>query len=372
MGLLLLGYLAFVLIGLPDGLVGVAWPSVSTTFGLPETALGLVIAAMAAGHFCAGIVSGRLFARLGAGRMLALAALTAAIGAAGQAAAPVWPAMVAGGALAGLGTGGIDAAMNTYVAGRWSPQKINWLHGCYGAGATLGPFLMTAALASGRSWRVAYLVCAAGLAAAAITFAATRARWATTRTAGGRGGASWRQALRHRLVPVLLLIFFCYTGIEVTLGQWSFTVLTEARGWSAADAALWTSIYWGSLTAGRFGLGALVGRVGPTRMIRLCLAATLLGALLFALGVPRPGLILGGLGLAPIFPTLMSRMPERLGPSVALHAVGFMVSAAMVGSGAIPSLAGAASAWLGLGAVGWVAVATAALMLALHEAMLRL
>ncbi len=149
-------------------------------------------------------------------------------------------------------------------------------------------------------------------------------------------------------------------------------MLTEARGWSAADAALWTSIYWGSLTAGRFGLGALVGRVGPTRMIRLCLAATLLGALLFALGVPRPGLILGGLGLAPIFPTLMSRMPERLGPSVALHAVGFMVSAAMVGSGAIPSLAGAASAWLGLGAVGWVAVATAALMLALHEAMLRL
>jgi fucose permease len=371
-GLLLLGYLAFVLIGLPDGLVGVAWPSVSRAFGLPDTALGLVIAAMAAGHFCAGLVSGRLFERLGAGRMLAAAALAAACGAAAQAAAPVWPAMVGGGALAGLGTGGIDAAMNTYVAGRWSPRQINWLHGCYGAGATIGPFLMTAALASGRSWRVAYLVCAAGMALSSGAFAATRGRWIVAAGRGGRGGASWRQALRHRLVPVLLLIFFCYTGLEVTLGQWSFTVLTEARGWSAADAALWTSIYWGSLTAGRFGLGALVGRVGPTRMIRLCMVATAAGSLLFAMGFPRPGLVLAGAGLAPIFPTLMSRMPQRLGASVALHAVGFMVSAAMVGSGALPSLAGAVAARAGLEAVGWVAVATAFVMLALHEGLLRI
>jgi fucose permease len=371
LGLILLGYLAFILIGVPDGLVGVAWPSISRSFGLPQSALGLVIGAMAAGHFCAGLLSGRLFQRFGAGGMLALATVVAALGVGAQAGAPVWPAMVAGGALAGLGCGGIDAALNTYVAGRWSPRMVNWLHGSYGAGATLGPFVMTAALASGRSWRAAYVACGVAMALAAAAFGFTRRRW-VAEIRSRRGGASWRQALRHRLVPLLLLIFFCYTGLEVMLGQWSYTVLTVSRGWLAGEAALWTAIYWGSLTAGRFGLGALVGRVDATAMVRLCTAATLAGTLLFALGAARPGLVLAGLGLAPIFPTLMARMPERLGAAVALHAVGFMVSAAMVGSGALPSLAGAVSAWLGLGAVGWVAVCTALTMLVLHEALLRL
>ncbi len=371
MGLLLLAYLAFILIGLPDGVVGVAWPSMRASFALPEAALGLVVAAMALGHFLSGIVSGQLIQRVGTGGLLAVAALVMVAGMAAEAIAPVWPVLVGGAVLAGLGTGGIDGGLNTYVAGRWSPRRINWMHGCYGAGATLGPFVMSLALATEGSWRAGYFACAAVMFAPAIAFVATRARWASGGGAGGRGGADWRHAARHPLVPLHLGIFFCYTGLEVTLGQWSFTVLTETRLWSAHEAALWTGLYWGSLTAGRFGLGALVGRVGPTRMVRLCMLATLSGAVLFALGVPRPGLVLAGAGLAPIFPTMISRMPDRLGAAVALHAVGFMVSAAMVGSGALPSVAGLAAAWFGLGAIGWVAVATAGTMLALHEALLR-
>jgi fucose permease len=370
-GLLLLGYIGFVLIGLPDGLIGVAWPSIRASFTLPDEGLGFVLAAMAAGHFSAGIVSGRLMQRFGVGGLLAIVAALAALGAAAQALAPAWPVLIGGAILAGLGTGGIDAALNTYVAGRWSPRRINWLHGCYGAGATIGPFVMTASLAGFQSWRGGYAACGMCMAAAAAAFALTRARWSGSGASGGRGGAAWRQALRHRLVPLHLGIFFCYTGLEAMIGQWNFTVLTEGRGWAPAEAALWTSIYWGSLTAGRFGLGALVGVVGSTRMIRLCTAATLLGTLLFACGVPQPGLILVGAGLAPIFPTMIAGMPDRLGAAIALHAVGFMVSAAMVGSGVLPTLAGFAAGWLGLGAVGWVGVATAATMLGLHEFLLR-
>jgi fucose permease len=259
--------------------------------------------------------------------------------------------------------------VNTYAAGRWSARTINWLHGSYGIGATTGPFLMSAALAETGSWRAGYVVCAALTGCAAAAFLATRGRWAARGGRGGRTGG-WRQALRHRLTPLLLGIFFCYTGLEVTLGQWSFTVLTESRGWSSADAALWTGIYWGSLTAGRFGLGAVVGWVGPTRMVRLCTAATLAGALLFALGAAKPGLVTAGLALAPIFPTLIARMSDRLGPSVALHAIGFMVSAAMAGVGALPLAAGLAASWFGLNAVGWTAVIVATAMLALHETLL--
>jgi len=106
-------------------------------------------------------------------------------------------------------------------------------------------------------------------------------------------------------------------------------------------------------------------------MVRLCTTATLAGALLFALGAPRPGLILAGAGLAPIFPTMIAGMPERLGAAVALYAVGFVVSAAMLGVGVLPAIAGLIGTWLGLGAIGWFAVTTAAIMLGLHEALLR-
>ncbi len=371
MALLVLGYLGFITIGLPDGLVGVAWPSIRTAFALPDAGLGLVVAAMASGHFLSGLVSGRLIQRHGTGGLLAISASLSVAGIACQAVAPAWPFLVGGGALAGLGAGGIDGGLNTYVAGRWPTRQINWLHGCYGVGATAGPFLMSSMLATNRSWRAGYLVVAVLTGLVAVAFVATRARWVSTaKAAAGRGGSGFRNALRHRLVPLHLGIFFLYTGLEVMVGQWSFTVLTEFRFWPATEAATWTGLYWGSLTAGRFGLGALVGVVGPTRMVRLCLAATVAGTVLFALGVPQPGLILTGAGLAPVFPTMISRMPERLGAATALYAVGFMVSAAMVGSGALPSIAGLAGSWFGLAAIGWVAVATSAVMFGLHEALL--
>ncbi len=372
MALLVLGYLGFILIGLPDGLVGVAWPSVRATFALPDAGLGLVVAAMASGHFLSGLVSGRLIQRYGTGGLLAISASLSVAGIACQVVAPAWPFMVAGGAVAGLGAGGIDGGLNTYVAGRWPTRQINWLHGCYGVGATAGPFLMSSMLATNHSWRAGYLVCAVLTGFVAAAFLATRARWAgMAKTSAGRsGGSAFRNALRHRLVPLHLGIFFLYTGLEVMVGQWSFTVLTESRFWAAPQAATWTGLYWASLTAGRFGLGALVGLVGPIRMVRLCLAATVAGTMLFALGVPQPGLILTGVGLAPVFPTMISRMPERLGAGTALYAVGFMVSAAMVGSGALPSIAGLVADWFGLAAIGWVATATAALMFGLHEALL--
>ncbi|MBV9749788.1 MAG: hypothetical protein JO157_13345 [Acetobacteraceae bacterium] len=170
-------------------------------------------------------------------------------------------------------------------------------------------------------------------------------------------------------------LFFCYTGLEVTLGQWSYTVLHEARGVPAVTAGLWVSLYWGGIAAGRFVLGVAVERVGADRLLRLCTLGALGGTVLFVAGPVQaslPGLMLAGLALAPVFPTLIARGPERVGATVAAHAIGFKVAAGMLGSAAVPALAGAAVGRAGLGAVGWVALLAAVLLVALHDCLLAL
>jgi fucose permease len=169
------------------------------------------------------------------------------------------------------------------------------------------------------------------------------------------------------------MLFFCDAGLELTLGQWSFTLLTERHGLGVAAAGLGTSLYWASMTVGRFAIGLVVHRIGPDRLVRLVMAGAFAGAVLVALGSAPlcvAGLMLAGLSLAPIFPTLIARVPARIGARLALDAVGFNVSLAMVGTAALPGLAGVLAGRLGLAAIGWLAVGVAALLLILHELLL--
>lgn len=386
--LVALSFLAFVSLGLPDTVLGVAWPSIRDGFGLSQAALGWIPAFGVGGYFVSGLMAGRLVRAMGVGALLAASSALVAVGLVGYAVAPSWGAFFPVAAVIGLGSGAIDAGLNGYAARHFPVRLMNWLHACWSVGATAGPALMTGVLTVGASYRVGYAILALALGAMALAFTSTRRSWndpAPAATAGpalaeavprpadaGHAGAG--DAVRNRRVWLQIAIFFAYTGVEAGTGAWCFTVLREGRGLSLEEAGFWTTVFWGSLTAGRFGLGLIVDRVGPDRLLRTATLGAVLGAAAFAgsAGLAgQLGLGLLGISLAPLFPTLMARTPARLGGELAPHAIGFQVSAATLGSAVLPGALGLVAARAGLTAVPPLLVAAALLVLGLHEVLLR-
>lgn len=390
--LLALAYLAFVSLGLPDAVLGVAWPSLRDGFSLSQGLLGVPVAIAAAAYFLSGVLAGRAMQRLGVGRLLAGSTALVAAAVFAYAAAPGFGVFLLAAPLVGFGSGAIDAALNTYAARHFSPRHMSWLHAAYAAGAMAGPAILTAVLASGSSWRVGYAVVGALLALLVPAFVASRRRWDAAPSGSsapppivldppGNTGptslplqrtppASAAAALKSGRVQLQAGLFFLYSGLEVAAGQWCYTVLTEARGLDAAEAGAWTTAYWGGLLAGRLLLGVVLERVGQVRLLRIAMLGTVAGALLFAVpSLPTAGaaLPLLSFSLASIYPGLMSETPRRVGEALAPHAVGFQVSAAVLGVATVPGLAGALSERLGLAAVGWVIVACALALWVLHE-----
>lgn len=374
--LLALAYLAFVSLGLPDAVLGLAWPSLRDTFALPQVAMGAILAASAVAYFASGMLAGRLLQAFNVGLLLAASTGLVALGLAGYATVPFFVLFLVAACFAGFGSGAIDSALNTYAAQHFGPRHMTWLHAAYSIGATLGPVLMTWLLARGAGWRSGYAVIGAVLATLAVVFVVMRKQWdggpagagAEGGTASLRPSATAWQALRRPRVQLQSLIFFFYTGIEVTAGQWSYTVLKEGRGLGTAEAGTWTSFYWGSLFVGRVLSGFIVERLGPVRMLRLSTGLAVVGALLFTIpAVPPPiGLGLLGLALAPIFPALMSETPRRVGPDVAAHAVGFQVSAGTLGVAVLPSAAGFVAERLGVSVVPSQLLGYTVVLLVLH------
>ena len=371
--LLALAYAAFVSIGLPDGLLGVAAPSILGEFGLGPPALGALLASYTAGYLVVSLASGTILARRGVGAVLARSCFVTGISLLGYTLAPRWAVLVACGALAGLGAGAIDAGLNTFAATRHGVRTLNWLHACYGLGTTSGPVLMGAVLAAGHSWRPGYVIVGLGQLALAACFAATRVRWPPAgATAAGAGlASSLRDTLTDRTVWPGAATFFAYAGIEAATGVWSFALFTEARAVSPGLAAACVSAYWASFTLGRVVLGAIAERVAIRAFLRACVLATLAGsAILWAApgAIGLAGLVLIGLGCAPIFPSLMAVTPARVGPSHAANAIGLQVCAATIGASALPAVVGIAAARAGLEVLGPWLLAAATLLLVLIEA----
>ena len=383
--LLALAYLAFISLGLPDAVLGVAWPSLRDTFGLSQALLGVLLAVSAAAYFISGMLAGRLIQGLGIGLLLAGSTALVAAGVLGYSAAPAFALILVVAPLMGFGSGAIDAALNSYAARHFSPKHMSWLHAAYAAGAMAGPAIMTAVLGVGASWRAGYAVVGVILAALALAFVVARRRWETEPSAsqvvvdapGGVGPVPLDEppmgtlsALRSGRVWLQIVIFFFYTGIEVSAGQWSYTLLTEGRGLGGTAAGTWVAIYWGGLLAGRLMLGFAVERVGQVTMLRLATLGVLIFSVLFAI----PGLKVGAaalpllsFSLASIYPGLMSETPRRVGARTSPHAVGFQVSAATLGVAVVPSIAGLMSERFGIEAIGWVIACGALVLLGLHE-----
>jgi fucose permease len=359
-GLLIgLSYAAFVSLGLPDGLTGVGWPSIRQSFGLPIDALGAMLVLFTAGYLTSSTLSGRLLDRLGVGMLLVLSCVFTAASLLVYGIAPAWWLLVGFALISGLGAGAIDAGLNTYAAGHFDARTVNWLHACFGVGSAAGPIIMTSVLASGHSWRLGYLIVGCAQLGLASCFALTRASWlagpADASPAPVRSAPA-RATLRLPAAWLGIALFFVYTGIEVSAGQWMFSLLTEARGVSTAVAGTCVSMYWASLTAGRVLFGIIAPRVALERALFLCMVAIALGAALVwvnaAAWATFAGFGLMGLCLAPVFPSLISTTPRRIGAEHVANAVGFQVAAAALGGGAMPGLVGVAAQRLSLEVLG--------------------
>ena len=378
-GLLLiaLAYIGFVSLGLPDSVIGVAWPSVRDRFQLHQGTVGFLFVASSTGYFVSSFLSGRLTQTFGIGLLLAVSTGVVAASMLGFAFAPAWLLFVACGAFHGLGSGAIDAGLNGYAAHSLSAKHMNWLHACYCLGAMLGPLIMTAVLSGGRSYSVGYGLVGSVMGTLAVLFLVTGPRWGTARVSEDHpyGSISSWAALRNPNVLVSMTLFFLYTGVEVAIAQWTYTVLTESRQISHAVAGTAVGFFWGCLGIGRVVFGIIADRVGIDRLLRLCLTASAIGAVVFALPLGAPGayfgLALAGIGLAPVFPCLMTRTPQRLGTQLSAHAIGFQVGAAMVGAAAVPGAMAFLAEKQGLRAVPLGIIAAATAVLVLHEVLVR-
>jgi fucose permease len=362
----LIALLAFMSLGLPDGVLGVAWPSLRRSFALPMSELGVLLWAAALGYLVSSVASGALVARIGLGHTLVVSSAATGASALGYALAPHWGMVVASAAVAGLGAGAIDAGVNAFAAARLSPRWTTWLHASYGIGAALGPLVTGAILALTSSWRAAYAAIGLVLAPITVAFALTANRWTAkpNPTRPGPGEPSIIDALRRPAVLASTVPFFVYAGLEVGAGQWAYSWLVEGRHVPAGLGAAWLAVYWGSLTTGRVALGALTSRVTTETLLRTSLVAVPVGILVLWAGVGPAagagGLLLLGLALAPIFPLLIAATPDRVGPHYATHAIGFQVAAFYMGSAALPGVAGLLAHRFGLDTLGPFLLATAA------------
>ena len=362
---ILVALLAFVSIGFPDAVLGVAWPSIRSTFGLSRETLGAVLFASGTGYFASGLVSGRAIEALGLGRLLVLSTAMASVGLFGYAIAPVFLVVLGMALLIGLSSGAVDAGLNFYAAENFSTRVMNLLHAFFGFGAMIGPFIMAAVISGNVSWRWGYAIVGTVVLLMAIAFLLTRAIWSVRHRDDPNGTVREPSApvaviVRMPLVWLQVLTFFFVTGVEFTAGSWGYTLLVERLGIDAGPAGVWVGLYWGAMATGRLLLGSFSRRLGDARLVRFSSWGMLLGALLLTRDSAQlaiAGLIVLGLCEGPMFPTLMSLTPARLGTNVAMHAIGFQVSAAVLGGAVLPTIAGLLSARMGLGAIGWTVTA---------------
>jgi len=370
-----LAYLAFVSLGLPDGLIGVAWPSIRAYFNLPLDALGSLLVMFTAGYLVSSFLSGRFLSVMSVGTLLALSCLATAASLIGYAIATVWLMVVTLGTVAGLGAGAIDAGLNTFAATQFSARMVNWLHACYGVGAATGPVIMTSVLAARHPWQSGYAVVGVWQLALAVCFLVTRRWWpaASTKSADSSVKVTRASNITTLKLPAVWLsvaVFFVYTGIEAAAGTWAYSLFTEARGVSMMTAGVWVSIYWGGLTAGRLLSGIIVGFVPAHRLVRFCIIGIALGAVLIWSNVANQlsffGLGLMGLASAPVFPSLIAATPARLGPAHTANAVGFQIAAAVLGQSLVPALIGLMARRLGLEIVAPALLFSALVLAGLH------
>lgn len=353
-------YLAFISLGLPDSLLGSAWPVIWPDIGSSLGSAGLVSMVIAAGTIVSSLVSGNLIRRMGTGRLTLFSCLLTAASLLGYSMAPSMFWFIVLAIPLGLGAGAVDAALNHYVADNYKAHHMNWLHCFWGVGATLGPVIMAGYLTGQHSWRGGYAAVAVIQFVLVLILLVTLPLWKRVAAAREReqpehneqsgtaedkaNAGSNVNVLRLRGVKPSLLAFFLYCGVEMTVGLWGASYLVGTRNVTAETAAGWISLYYGGITIGRLITGFITLRVSNRLLIRYGQFVTIAGGIILLLPLPASlsmlGLILIGLGLAPIYPGLLHETPARFGRENSAKLMGYQMAVAYTGSTLLPPLFG--------------------------------
>lgn len=344
--LLVLSFVGFIALGLPDAVIGVAWPALRTHFGLHQDALGPLFITVTIGSVMASTATGVILSRIGIGELLAFSCALTAVSLFGYSIAPSWIVLVSLGLLTGFGAGAIDAAINTHAATRYSARLVNVLHAFYGVGAAAGPALMTAVLTTGKPWQLGYRIIVVVELVLAVAFILSRRQWPPPVVSHEehQGPAKLLETLRLGKVQLSLLVFLVYTGCEAAAGAWVFSLLYEARDIPTASAGTAVTLYWGGLFASRLGYAFLPSDAHPDSIIKLCMITALVGVVMLMLSLhplaDTAAIALMGFAAGPIFPSLIATTPARVGPRHTANTVGLQISLGAVGLAALPALCG--------------------------------
>ena len=348
MFLVILAYLAFFSIALPDNTLGVAWPSMRLDFGQTVAAAGLVPPVGVAATLISTALASRMARRFGVGRLLAASTWLSAGALVVSATSPGFTQFLISVALMGFSGGAIDATLNAHAARNFGPRRINLLHASFVVGAALSPLLVTAFVQTGLGWRWPYVVIAVVQFALGLLFWLTHARWAVPADGSADpddGRPTPRTGARRTDVAIGLAAVAIQTGIESAVALWAFTFLTLGLGVDPVVAGLLASGYWMVMFVGRVGLGSLAERIGPWPVLSGA-ATGLVAAGLLAWFGGQPGAMAGvllfGLAAAPIYPLLILTTAERTSAAGADAVVGYQAGASSVGAAVFPLLIGLA------------------------------
>jgi fucose permease len=357
MGLIIISFFAFVSLGLPDGLMGVAWPGIRHQFQLPVDALGIILVCGTAGYMLSSFLSGLLIRYLGIGGLLSLSCAAMAGTLLVYAVTPLWWVFVIFSAVGGLGAGAIDAGINTYIAKYHSTRMMQWLHASFGVGITSGPFIMTMGINATSHWQSGYFVVSVAMVILSVIFLFTKDMWegisASSREEDhDENNASLSETIKSIQVLLSVALFFLYTGVELGLGLWIYSLLTESRGVAPEVAGFVTGSYWGMFTVGRIFAGWYAKKIDVRKLIYLSISLALFGvALLLADSsqiITILGVTLAGFAIAPIFPGLVSSTTSRVGFRHQANTIGMQIAAAGLGVAVVPSIAGVLARNFGL------------------------
>ena len=373
---LLLGiiYLAFVSLGLPDSLLGAAWPSIYPEFSVPVSYMGGISMIIAAGTIVSSLQSGRLTARFGTGRVTAFSVLLTAAALFGFSISRSYLELCLWAVPYGLGAGCVDASLNNYVALHYASRHMSWLHCMWGIGASLGPYAMTFALAGGQGWNMGYRYISFLQIGLTVILVLSLGLW-KGRSGAAEGGEEralpLRQAIAAPGTREMMLLFFCYCALETTAGQWASSYLVLARGLDEQTAAGCASLFYLGVTGGRALSGFLTMRLSDRSMVRLGLAMITVGvlALLLPLGPAAAfaGFVLTGLGCAPIYPCAIHATPELFGADRSQALIGIQMASAYVGTCLMPPLFGLMANHISAALLPWYLVVFLAGMALAHQ-----
>ncbi len=347
--LIILSFIAFISLGLPDGLLGVAWPGIRNTFGLPIDSLGLLLLFTTAGYMLSSFFSGGLVRRMGIGGLLSASCAGTATALFIYSITPVWWIFVFATALTGFAGGAIDAGINTYVEKNHNERTMQWLHASFGIGITMGPVIMTLGISLTTKWQTGYMLIAVALAILALIFLFTKNRWKGTVAVEQAGGhekneASIGETMKN--IPALLsmFMFFIYVGVELGLGLWAYSLLTISRNVDPQVAGFIAGSYWAMFTFGRILAGWYTDKMTVKVILYISIFSAMAGTLIVAINmgtvITIAGIALIGFSLAPIFPCLISDTENRVGPRHVSNTIGMQISAAGFGAAVVPSFAG--------------------------------